>query len=186
MSSNLSSVHVHTLQHFSLRGPSAWSGKHTHLEHTMFACLLGPNCCELQQQSLVDSRIGEQNMFTHLLMDLLSSWFQEIVCFVFVRSYWLCCGVWSGGPNYIHTCIFSAVYVGTRLSVQFGTKGIQVKQNMQRYSTCTCPLLSKYAYVSMGMKRAPNSTNHQWLCTLHLQFLEYPHANSWMTNVECA
>ena len=100
-------------------------------------------------------------MFTHLLMDLLSSWFQEIVCFVFVRSYWLCCGVWSGGPNYIHTCIFSAVYVGTRLSVQFGTKGIQVKQNMQRYSTCTCPLLSKYAYVSMGMKRAPNSTNHQ-------------------------
>ena len=92
-------------------------------------------------------------------MDPLSSWFQEIVCFVYVRSYWLWCVEIQ--TTYIHTCIFSAVYVGTRLSVQFGTKGIQVKQNMQRYGTCTCPLLSKYAYVSMGMKRAPNSTNHQ-------------------------
>lgn len=93
----------------------------------MFACLLGPNCCELQQQSLVDSRIGEQNMFTHLLMDPLSSWFQEIVCFVFVSCV-VVCGV-EVQTTYIHTCIFSAVYVGTCLSVQFGTKGIQVKQN---------------------------------------------------------
>ena len=48
--------------------------------------LLGPKCWELKQRSFVHSRIREQNMFTHLLMDPLSSWFQEIVCFVFVRS----------------------------------------------------------------------------------------------------
>ena len=42
------------------------------------------------------------------------------------------CGV-EVQTTYIHMCItsgrFSAVYVGTCLLVQFGTKGIQVKQN---------------------------------------------------------